>query len=149
MLSCCVKLTKKRICVISLSVAVFALLLTVFLMGAKSDKRERVDISNGQTLVDYLKSYGWNIEPQPLEKELIYIPSDFNDVYSDYNELQKKQGFDLTRHKGEEVYRYTFRLDDCNSDENVRINLLVQKNGTVIGGDVCSVELNGFMKEFK
>lgn len=149
MLSCCVKLTKKRICVISLSVAVFALLLTVFLMGAKSDKRERVDISNGQTLVDYLKSYGWNVEPQPLEKELIYIPSDFNDVYSDYNELQKKQGFDLTRHKGEEVYRYTFRLDDCNSDENVRINLLVQKNGTVIGGDVCSVELNGFMKEFK
>lgn len=149
MLSCCVKLTKKRICVISLSAAVFALLLTVFLIGAKSDKRERVDISNGQTLVDYLKSYGWNVEPQPLEKELIYIPSEFNDVYSDYNELQKKQGFDLTRHKGEEVYRYTFRIDDCNSDENVRINLLVQKNGTVIGGDVCSVELNGFMKEFK
>lgn len=42
----------------------------------------------------YLTSLGWEFKT-PCEEKEIQIPSQFNDTYIKYNEIQKQQGFDL------------------------------------------------------
>ena len=81
----------------------------------------------------------------------IVIPEEFDDVYLRYNELQKKQGLDLSKYRSKRVKRWTYIIKNypgySETDDCVRINLLVF-DGCVIGGDVSSVELDGFMHTF-
>ena len=41
----------------------------------------------------YLKKYGFELAKECTQKE-ITIPEKWNDVYNDYNQIQKNQGFD-------------------------------------------------------
>ena len=40
------------------------------------------------TALDFLKSYGWECEPYPIEKSEVIIPDPFDLVYESYNKLQ-------------------------------------------------------------
>ena len=41
-------------------------------------------------------------------KKTVTIPDEFGEVYERYNELQKRQGFDLYRYRSREAVVYTF-----------------------------------------
>lgn len=88
---------------------------------------------------------GWQIDSEPLEVEEIVIPEKFDEVYSKYNELQKSMGFDLEKHKGDKCKRYCYKVKNYKGDEDVVINMLIYQN-RLIGGDISSRELGGFMK---
>ena len=94
---------------------------------------------------ELIKALGWETnELSPVEEEVI-IPKDFDEIYVKYNNLQKEQGLDLKRHRGKKAAKFTYFIENYpNEAENVRLTLLV-RNGKVIGGDVCSLGLNGFM----
>lgn len=143
------KFSKRNMQILLLAFCVVFLTLTSLLVGMKAENKDKVKISSNATVVEYIETFGWSVEFEPVEKELVLIPSQFSAVYEEYNKLQLEQGFDLRKHKGEEVYRYTYKVTNYGDNENVRVNLLIKKNGTVIGGDICSVELNGFMEKFK
>lgn len=103
---------------------------------------------NNDQRVVFLKQFGWEIDTNSFEVEEVRIPEVFEEVYNNYNEIQKKQGYDLTKHAGKRVKRYTYAvLNYPNGINGVRANLLVYKN-KVIGGDICSVALDGFMHGF-
>ncbi len=82
----------------------------------------------------------------------VIIPSEFDDTYKAYNEIQKKQGFDLEKYKGSGVKRWTYEIKNypgyAEDSGCIRANMLVC-DGKVIGGDICSVELDGFMHGFQ
>ena len=60
----------------------------------------------------------------------------------------RQQGCDLSKYAGKRCKRYTYVIENYPGQaEGVRANILVYKN-KVIGGDVCSVELDGFMHGF-
>ena len=88
---------------------------------------------------------GWKIDSEPLEIEEVLIPEKFDEVYSQYNELQKSMGFDLSKHKGDRCKRYVYKVKNYDSDEDVVLNMIICKN-KVIGGDVSSRALGGFMQ---
>ncbi|MCM1488847.1 MAG: DUF4830 domain-containing protein [Firmicutes bacterium] len=102
---------------------------------------------SAQKAADYLAGYGWSVKEDKVNIEEIIIPSDFSEVYERYNAIQLKQGFDLTKYKGEGVVKYTFVVTNYKGFDNVEAHVLV-KGGRVIGGDICSTELNGFMAGF-
>lgn len=105
-------------------------------------------VSTNQKRVAFLQSYGWNVKDTPLEVVEITIPEKFNSVYENYNRIQKDQGFDLTRYQGKRVKRWTYRIVDYpGTADEVRGNLLIY-NDRVIGGDISTVALNGFMHGF-
>ena len=88
---------------------------------------------------EYLTSLGWEFNT-PCEEKEVQIPQEFNDTYTDYNEIQKTQGFDLEKYKGQTVTVYTYNITNYAGYENrdcVYANLLVC-GGVLIGGDVCS-----------
>ena len=94
--------------------------------------------------VAFLADCGWSVETPALKEETVLIPKQFNAVFETYNDLQKQQGFDLSRYAGKEVKLYTYKVVGSNLGENVIATLYVS-GGNVVGGDVHSTALDGFM----
>ena len=92
----------------------------------------------------YLEQCGWKVETPALKEETVLIPKSFSNVFETYNDLQKQQGFDLSRYAGCEVKLYTYKVLDSNLGDNVLASLYVS-DGRVVGGDVHSTALDGFM----
>lgn len=106
---------------------------------------------NSQQRVEFLHQFGWEVREDPVEVAEIIIPMEFNAVYESYNKLQVEQGFNLKDFGGKRVKRWTYTVTnypgyDVDSD-CIHANILVC-DGKIIGGDICSVELNGFMHGF-
>lgn len=119
--------------------------LYCFLVTA--DKQEGITFDEAAR-VDYITSFGWMVEGN-CRMEEVDIPWSFNDVYTEYNKLQKEQGFDLSAYRGKTAKQYTYRvLNHPSEGENIYLHLLVLDE-KVIGGDISSTELNGFIQPFK
>jgi len=107
---------------------------------------QNIDASTNDGRLAFLKNYGWEVSGTPVEVVEVIIPKTFNTVYTNYNAIQKSQGFDLSKFKGERVKRWTYDVKNYPGGvQNVRANLLVYNN-KVVGGDVSSVALDGFMQ---
>ena len=93
----------------------------------------------------YLEDFGWKISPEPISIEELQIPEEFDDRYREYLELQSAQGFDLKKYAGKRVKRYTYQITNYPTGETgIVIHLLLYKN-TVIGGEVLSPKMDGFL----
>lgn len=114
----------------------------------QSAKVKKVQAKNNGQRVEFARSFGWEVEEEPSEMIEVIIPQEFDQVYQEYNAIQKKQGMDLSDYAGKRVKRYTFTITNYPGGlENVQINILIYKN-KIIGGDVCSLAENGFMHGF-
>lgn len=87
-----------------------------------------------------LENMGYNPKKEPAEIVEITIPENWGKVYENYNELQKQGGFDLEKYKGEVCIRYTYEMKDMPARGNI-----IVKDDQIIGGDVCSITLDGIM----
>lgn len=127
-----------------IKLACFAVLLfiTFLLEGVLITGADAADIRNADARLEYLSELGIEVDTASLEQTEVQIPCTFGSVYEKYNELQKSAGFNLADYKGVSAIKYTYRVLET-SDE-VYVNLLCYK-GRVIGGDVSSRQLNGFM----
>ena len=148
------KMSRKKIaaCITGAVVVVAAVVVvTVTSLTGATEAGARVsnkveDISDVAT---FLQEYGWQTSAEPSELEDVMIPTEFNDVYEQYNTMQKTQGYDLEDYRGEFAKRVTFEIKNYpGQEENVRANVLVH-DGKVIGGDICSVESDGFIQGFE
>ena len=95
-----------------------------------------------------MSQFGWQTAGKPEEVETVTVPEALDKVFAAYNELQKEQGLNLSKYRGKEVTRYTFRVTNYEGYEGkVFANVLVYRN-RVIGGDVCSADTSGFVHGF-
>lgn len=133
-------------------VLLFALLIAVigfavfFLNAAKkeADDDERFSMSSNAERVEFLNEQGWIVKPDPVSKEEITIPSEFNELYGKYAELQASQGFDLEKYKGEKAMLISYQvLNYPGHTENVTANMLISDD-RLIGGEITLNEENGF-----
>jgi hypothetical protein len=88
-------------------VAIIGFFILLVYSSENSVKKEIV-CSSESSVVDYITSFG--LEIGEVKTDEVTIPDVFNDVYNNYNDIQKSQGFDLTMYKGEKVSRYTYRV---------------------------------------
>ena len=103
-------------------------------------------IKTNEDRVAYLESYGWQVSPEPVSVEELLIPEEFDETYDQYLALQSGQGFDLTKYRGKRVKRYTYEVTNYPTGETgIQAGLLIYKN-TVIGGEVLSSDLGGFIQ---
>ena len=102
-------------------------------------------VKSNQDRIDYLAAYGWEVSQDPIATQELLIPEEMDDSYQEYLALQAEQGFDLEKYAGKRVKRYTYEVLNYPSGETgVQVNLLICKN-TVIGGEVLSPRLDGFL----
>lgn len=149
------KTTRKSIfCALLGITALFALVITLISVSTGKEvagREETLIASTNSQRVAFLTQYGWSVKEDPVEVKDVIIPESFEDVYTNYNKIQTEQGMDLSKYQGKAVKRWTYTVTNYpgyEGKECVLANLLVLE-GKVIGGDVCSTELDGFMHTFK
>lgn len=150
-----VKTSKSKIA--ALVAAIIAIVVAVVMVIGKSDSPAATDptlnlkAENAEQRAAFLSQFGWKFSQDPVEVTEIMIPSDFSLGYAEYAEMNKSSGFDLEAYKGMRAKRWTYDILNYPGYENktgyIQANILVF-NGIVIGGDICSLEQNGFMHSF-
>ena len=106
-------------------------------------------VKNASDAANFLAQFGWVTEETPIEEKTVTIPTEFDKIFAAYNELQKSQGLNLAKYRGKDVTRYTFVINNYEGYEGtVWANVLVWR-GRVIGGDICSADVSGFVHGFE
>lgn len=140
---------KAAIAVIIAAVVIIALILLIGTLTRGGGESESVgSVKNEKGRVAYLNQCGWQVESPAASSARVIIPRTFSNVFENYNQLQIEQGFDLSQYCGAEVEVYTYNVLNGPEDETVVAQMYVL-NGAVIGGDIHSTALNGFMSGLK
>ncbi len=149
-----VKANKKKILFIFLFILIVLVSIFLFVKGTVTTNASRnsassVIVETNEQRIAFLKSYGWQVKEEACEIVEVAIPEEFGDVYNKYNKIQKEQGFDLSQYKGKRVKRYSYEVKNYpNQPDYIRANMLIYNN-QIIGGDISSLKLDGFMHGFK
>lgn len=140
------KIRKKYIVLILIAVIAAILLLFIFMLSgnaAPSDSATCDEIGKfslvAQTVggeVGFIKQFGYDVNADSRECETVVIPSDFNETYDEYNNLQKKIGLNLEAYKGREIQKITYEIN--NSEEKYAVILTLK--GRVIGAHLTNGE---------
>ena len=139
-----------------LIVFVVVTVISLFILSREStdvvnSDKSNIKASTESERLSFISQFGWEIDEDPVEVCEVIIPAEFDETYTQYNEIQLKQGFDLKTYAGMRVKRWTYCIKNYPGYENknyIRINILVY-DGLVVGGDVSSIELEGFMHGFE
>ena len=100
-------------------------------------------------VVSFLSQFGGTVDGATAQSAKVTIPDEFDKVFAAYNEIQKSQGLDLSKFKRKELTRYTLEITNYKGYEGtVYANVLVYRN-KVVGGDICSADVSGFVHGFE
>ena len=127
------------------NLAVFAALVIIaFLIVGKihSARLSALDGSTNAKRINFISRLGYEVDENSVKSKDITIPMNFGDVYTEYNKLQKKAGFDLYKNRGKNATVFTYTLL---YKEDTELHLIIC-DGEIIGGDIASVKLNGEMR---
>lgn len=97
--------------------------------------------------IAYIQSFGWDSGAVPDKVSEIRIPTRFDDAYTQYNAIQKEQGFDLRKYRAYTAMKYTYSIKNYDSTDPIvpiYANLIVI-DGEIVGADISSAAANGFV----
>ena len=143
--------------IIALCVVICVLIAGTLALGGRkkpvvNDKVINYKANTPSECITILSQFGWTVNEEPVEVREVIIPSEFNDTYEAYNVIQKNQGLDLEPYKGFRAKKWIFEVKnypEYPADSGyIRATLLVY-DGAVIGGDISSIEQNGFIQGFE
>ena len=107
--------------------------------------REDFDLTEAAGRQAYLRSLGWEIDPETEAFRTVLVPDQLEGIMAQYNKLQLQQGYDLNRHLGESCLQYSYEVTNYpDFDGKVIVSLYLQ-DGQIIAADSHSTALNGFM----
>lgn len=140
------KIPWKQLAALLTLTAAFALCL---LAGADDAQTVSAALPTDEELcLTYLESLGWETEQKPTS-ERILLPETFGEEFQDYLALQTEGGFNLESYGGKTITRYSFTLTNYpTGEEGILADLLVL-DGKIIGGELRSSALDGFMVPLK
>lgn len=142
------KLTKKKTAILAVTlILVFFISIYVGYKQEYKPTQNSFACNNTDDVITYLKSF--DVDCGEFQIDEITVPYEFGEVYSSYNSIQKEQGFDLAQYKGNNLTRYTAKVNNYpDSNDDVFVEVLVFKN-LIVGADIYSVSSNGFIVALK
>lgn len=148
------KVNKKKIAIVLAGIVVLIIGL-VLLFGGRDATPTSAAVTTAASVVSnddrvhFLNGFGWEVTASPTESSQVRIPEKPSEVFNRYNELQKSQGYDLSRYAGQTVMRYMYKVNNYpGATEPVYATLLISKN-QVVGGDVTNTAAKGVIQGFK
>ena len=136
------KVHTKKLLVLA-GVIVVVILGLILLLGNDAQTTGAAAVSDNDSRVKFLESFGWEVAVSPVESGKVQIPSETIEVFDRYLKLQKEQGYDLTPYAGKTVMRYVYEIKNYpNATEPVYATLLVYQN-QVVGGDITDTSATG------
>lgn len=132
-----VKIKNIRLTILSL-IGVL-LFIAICLVALRGGARDTIDVDGEKVSLyaedeadveSFLTACGYG-SPEFLFEHEITVPKNWNDVYTQYNELQLRQGFDLVPYKGKTAEEYVYFVSDCRN-----VTVLVSEN-KIIAAHIC------------
>lgn len=151
MISFTAKITKARFFT-AIAIILIPLLVFSAVYISRAEKNNEITTFAGKTTserVAFLKQFGWEVDTSDETVKDTVIPSVFDNVYEAYNSIQLSQGFDLSEYKGKAVKLYNIKVNNYPKNSEYVYATLIVLDGVIIGGDIHSTELNGFMHGFE
>ena len=142
-----IKMSRKAAVCIVLAIAA-ALFLIVVLAGIQRNAANG-KVESAEDAAEYLLGLGWEVDQNAVTIQTTVLPEYFDNTISAYNKLQLEQGFDLTEQAGREITVYLFPVTNYPNTSGDVLACLMTCKGKVIGGDIHSSELDGFMHALK
>jgi len=125
---------------IILLLSILAVIALFFLLSSPT-----VDLDSVEGRCAYIASCGWEADAASEEVRAVELPERFDTVLERYNALQLSQGYDLRAAAGRRCMQYSYDLCE-HPDWNGRVIVTIYVyGGRVIGGDVHTADVNGFM----
>ncbi len=150
MFVCTLKWNKKLALLIIIAIAIILCALIIFSRSDGSGTASTAQkVKNNEQRIEFLESLGWKVSSDAICEKVIVIPREFSQVYKAYNELQQAQGYDLSKYCGLEATVYTYSIENYSGYNGRVVADLYILNSEVIGGDVHSLALDGFMHGLK
>ena len=142
------KVNMKKILIVLGAIA--ALLIGIIaLFGGEESTTTSATVSDNDSRVSFLKSFGWEMTTSPVESGQVRIPTETTEIFDRYNQLQQAQGYDLSQYAGKKVMRYVYKVTNYpGATDPVYATVLVYKN-QIIGGDVTNTAAGGRIQSFK
>ncbi len=140
-------------------ISVITLVALIFLIPASTNKttqeiaamNENISFNSVKKIDDgiaFLAQYGWEIDKSSAQEAEIRIPKEFDKVMTEYNEVQKQQGLDLSKYAKKTATRYTYEITNYPNYEGTVYANVITYRGKVIGGDICTKDTKGFLHTF-
>ena len=140
---------KKIVLVLGIVVAGIIGLLLLFGGNTQSQTTAAAVATNNDARVKFLKDFGWEIASSPVESSQVRIPDKTTEVFDRYNQLQKSQGYDLSKLAGKNAMRYVYKVNNYpGATEPVYATVLIYKN-EIVGGDITDTSAKGKVQGFK
>ena len=96
---------------------------------------------------DFLSALGYRATGDAKSTVEYTLPATLDAVLLGYNEVQKEQGFDLSRYTGKKLTRYTYEIENYEGyDGKVYANLITYRD-RIVGADLTGTGVGeGFVK---
>ena len=143
------KVSKAKLIAFFCVLAAVICIVAYALFGESDAPEAPANAADNDARIAFLASYGWEVDPTPTEMQDVRIPEDMNEVFAAYNELQRTQGFDLTRFSGQTAQRYVYQITNYSDMSAPVYASLLIVDGAVIGGDITSTAGSGTMHGFE
>ena len=124
-------------------VAVFSTEQAVMASGTATEVKYD-GIKTREDRVGFIERLGVRVSPESEESCAFSMPESFDRVIVGYNELQKKQGLDLSKYAGKRVTRYTYKVENYDAEGEVLVNLFVYRS-KIVACDISSADPEGFV----
>lgn len=107
----------------------------------------RADDSINQANLEYISSYGWQVEEKPADIAYLTIPEEFDAVFNAYNKIAGEGGFDLKSYAGTRAVRYSYTVTNHPESDSglIRINIFICRE-KIVAADISSLAPGGFIK---
>ena len=140
-------ITKKKLLNILL-VFVLGVTLLCLIVFKVSDNKNVVALQPATDTLErvaFIENLGYTVNREtPEESKDIQIPYVFNDIYNQYQKIQQKAGYDLSKYSGNNATLYTYSLIYKNRTDVYAHLLVVDEK--VIGGDISALSVeDGFI----
>lgn len=143
----CLKLTKKRAVILLIIMGIVLAAAVILCSNPRGifSSSEMLNVSSQDGREKYLNTYGWEIDISSEECRTVLLPKDFEGVLSDYGTMQTEQGYDFVSYAGLECKQYTYVVTNYDSCASTVYATMYVKSSRVIGGDIHSAAIDGFM----
>lgn len=143
----CLKLTKKRAVILILILGIVLAAAVILSSSPRSifSKGEMLNASSLEGRVKYLSGYGWEIDQSSEERRTVLLPKELEGALADYGVMQTEQGYDFVSYAGLECTQYTYIVTNYEGSSETVYATLYVKSARVIGGDIHSTAIDGFM----
>ena len=143
------KVDMKKIALILGAIAAGIIGIILLFGGDSAQTTSAPTASNNDARLKFLQGFGWDVESSPVESSQVRIPENTTEVFDRYNQLQKSQGYDLSKLAGKNAMRYVYKVNNYpGATDPVYATVLVYKN-QIVGGDVTDTSAKGKVQGVK